>query len=118
MVLPAVSFTVVTRFCCTPWVMVPVVSPLANVTEIDSGGQVEKYPADEPEPAIVAVMSVVPGCSAVIWLFSLLIEAIDAVPTENATGPMELGQTGICLAEVMPGGRAQASCGFAALVTD
>ena len=42
MVAPLVSVTVVTRFCVTPWVMVPLVAPLAMVTLIDCGGQVEK----------------------------------------------------------------------------
>ena len=62
------SITVVTRFCCTPCVTVPLVLPFARVTEIDFGGQVEKYPADEPDPATDAVIAVVPGNSAVIWL--------------------------------------------------
>ena len=75
------SITEVTRFCCTPWVTVPLVLPFASVTEIDFGGQVEKYPADEPDPAIEAVITVVPGNSAVIWLVSALIEATEAVPT-------------------------------------
>ena len=38
----------------------PLVAPF-KVTEIDFGGQVVKYPADDPEPAIEAVMAVVPG---------------------------------------------------------
>jgi hypothetical protein len=65
--------------------MVPAVSPLASVTEIDFGGQVEKYPAEELEPATDAVMVVVPGCPAVIvtWLVVVLVtmEAMEDVPT-------------------------------------
>jgi hypothetical protein len=58
-----------------------VVLPFARVTEIDFGEQVEKYPAEDPDPAIEAVIAVVPGNSAVIWLVSGLIDAIAAVPT-------------------------------------
>jgi hypothetical protein len=61
------SYAVVVKFCVTPWVMVPTVLPLARVTEMDAGGQVEKYPAEEPEPATDAVMAVVPGCRAVMF---------------------------------------------------
>ena len=42
MALPLVSRTVVVRFCATPWVTVPEVPPLASVTLIEAGGQVEK----------------------------------------------------------------------------
>jgi hypothetical protein len=41
-----------------------------------AGGQVEKYPADDPDPATEAVMYVVPGNTAVIWPVSLMV-AID-----------------------------------------
>ena len=74
--------TVVVRSWVTPWVTVPAVEPFASVTLIDAGGQVLKYPAEEPDPAMDAVMIVVPGNSAVIWFVSLLIVAIDAVATE------------------------------------
>jgi hypothetical protein len=104
-----VSVTVVTRFCCTPWVTVPDVWPLASVTEMDLGGQVEKYPASEPEPATDAVMTVVPGCSAVISLVSLSMEAMAAVPTENWSAPIDDGQVGICLIEVTVEGSGQAA---------
>ncbi len=57
---PFVSLTVVTRFCVTPFVTVAVVFPF-NVTEMDFGGQVVKYPADDPDPAIDAETAVVPG---------------------------------------------------------
>ena len=76
-----VSRTVVTRLCVTPWVMVPFVAPFAKVTLIDFGGQVEKKPADEAEPADKTVISVVPGCAAVIWLVSLLMLATIGEPT-------------------------------------
>ena len=46
---------------------------IGSVTEIDFGGQVEKYPAEEPEPATEAVIAVVPGISAVIWLVTALM---------------------------------------------
>jgi hypothetical protein len=46
--------------------MVPEVPPLASVSEIDFGGQVEKKPADDPDVDKEAVMGVVPGCAAVI----------------------------------------------------
>ena len=42
---PLVSSTVVTTFCVTPWVTVALVPPF-NVTDIDSGGHVVKYPAE------------------------------------------------------------------------
>ena len=48
------------RFCVTPWVTVALVEPF-NVTEMDLGGHVVKYPAEDPEPATDAVMVVVPG---------------------------------------------------------
>lgn len=66
--------------------MVPEVLPLASVNEIDFGGQVEKYPAEEPEPATEAVMVVVPGCAAVIvtWLVEVLLAMVATwgLPTE------------------------------------
>src|SRR5579863_1512880 len=111
-----VSSTVVTKFCWTPWVMVPVVAPLAKVTEIDLGGQVEKYPADEPEPAMDAVMTVVPGCSAVISLFRELMEAMAALPTMNWRVPMVLGQVGMFLIEATVDGSGHAGLGFFAWV--
>ena len=69
------------RFCVTPWVTVALVVPF-NVTDIDLGGQVVKYPADDPEPATDAVMTVVPGCAAVITLVALFSVATEEVPTE------------------------------------
>jgi hypothetical protein len=60
-----VSVTTVVRFCVVPWVMVPDVVWSARVNEIDFGGQVEKKPAEEPDPATDEVMKVVPGCPAV-----------------------------------------------------
>ncbi len=72
---------VVVRFCVTPWVTVPEVFPLARLSWIDAGGQVEKYPAVDDPPATDAVITVVPGASAVIWLVTGLIEAMVAVPT-------------------------------------
>ena len=63
MELPCVSVTVVVRFCDTPCVTMPFVLPLARAILIDFGGQVEKYPADEDDCAMVAVITVVPGCS-------------------------------------------------------
>ena len=51
----------VVRFWVTPWAMLPEVAPLASETWIELGPQVEKNPADEPEPAMEAVMTVVPG---------------------------------------------------------
>ncbi len=74
------SITVVTMFCCTPWVTVASVPPF-SVTEIDCGGQVVKYPADDPEPATDAVIAVVPGCCAVITLVVLFRFATLEVPT-------------------------------------
>ena len=60
------SMTFVVRFCGTPFVTTPFVVPSARVTLIDFGGHVEKYPAEEPDPAIDALMAVVPGALAVI----------------------------------------------------
>jgi len=40
--LPCVSVTVVVRFCWTLCETVPEVCPLARVTPMDAGGQVEK----------------------------------------------------------------------------
>ena len=64
----------------------PEVLPLARVIEMDFGGQVEKYPAEEPEPATEAVMAVVPGCAAVIvtWLVVVLVTMLATwgLPTE------------------------------------
>ena len=83
--LSLVSRTVVVKFWVTPWVTVPTVFPLAKVTLIDFGGQVEKYPADELPPATDAVITVVPGWSAVIltWFVVVLVtmEAMPGVPT-------------------------------------
>ena len=42
--------TVVVRFCATPWVTVPEVAPLASVTLMEAGGQVEKYPPKSRSP--------------------------------------------------------------------
>ena len=53
-----------------------------NVTEMDFGGQVLKYPAEDPEPATDAVIAVVPGCAAVITLVALFSVATEEVPTE------------------------------------
>jgi hypothetical protein len=36
---------------------------------IEAGGQVEKYPAEDPDPATDAVIYVVPGSAAVITPF-------------------------------------------------
>src|SRR6185437_2831429 len=102
---PFVSRTVVVRFCATPCVTTPEVEPLASVTPIEAGGQVEKYPADDPDPAIDAVIAVVPGCCAVIWLFVALIEATEAVPTVKLKVPIEDSHDGT---EVTPGGSAHA----------
>src|SRR6185437_5725225 len=107
MAFPFVSVTVVVRFCCTPWVMVPLVAPLARVTSMLLGGQVLKYPAEEPDPAIEAVMAVVPGFSAVIWLLVLSIFATDAVPTLKLITPIADSQVGIC-DRFVPGGNSQA----------
>jgi hypothetical protein len=51
------------------------------VTEIDFGGQVEKYPADDPEPAIDTVMEVVPGTPAVM-VATLELVLVEMVATE------------------------------------
>jgi hypothetical protein len=79
---------------------VPLVSPFAKATEIEAGGQVEKYPADDPEPATDAVMAVVPGMLAVITLVVLSMVAIDWLPTVKERVPMEEVQAGM---EVTPG---------------
>ena len=76
------------------------VVPFARVTEIDLGGQVEKYPADDPDPATDAVIAVVPGCSAVIWLVSVLIEATIALLPCKLSVPMAAVQLGIELAAI------------------
>ena len=68
------------RFCVIPWVTVPLVAPF-KVTEMDLGGQVLKYPADDPEPAIEAVMAVVPGWAAVITFVALFSVAMVDVLT-------------------------------------
>ena len=99
MVFPAVSVTTVVRFCVTPLVTVPLVLPF-KVTEMVFGGQVEKYPADDPEPATDAVIAVVPGNAAVIWLVSLLMLATELVPTAKVSTPIALLQLG---SDVTPG---------------
>ena len=73
-----------------------------SVTEMDFGGQVEKYPAEDPEPATDAVIAVVPGCAAVIRLVALLSVATDG-------GADRVGQRADRVAsnsgtEVTPGG--------------
>jgi hypothetical protein len=68
---------------------------------MDLGGQVLKYPAEDPEPATDAVIVVVPGCAAVITLVALFRVATEAVPTEYVSAPIELEQLGT---EVTPGG--------------
>ena len=40
-----------------------------------------KYPAEDPDPAIDAVIAVVPGCAAVITLVAAFSVATDAVAT-------------------------------------
>jgi len=61
--------------------MTPLVDPSERVNLIACGGHVEKYPAEEPDPAIDALMAVVPGAVAVIWLFAELRAAMVLVPT-------------------------------------
>jgi hypothetical protein len=61
-----------------------------------AGGQVEKYPADEPEPATDAVIYVVPGSSAVITPYSS-IEAIDEVCEVYVKLPSAVEQLGYVL---------------------
>jgi hypothetical protein len=53
-----------------------------KVTEMDLGGHVLKYPAEDPEPATDAVIVVVPGCAAVMTLVALFSVATEEVPTE------------------------------------
>jgi hypothetical protein len=48
---------------------------------MDFGGQVLKYPADEPDPATEAVMAVVPGWAAVMTFVALFRVATLAVLT-------------------------------------
>ena len=90
---------VVTRFWVTPCAMLPASLPFSSVTEMFCGGQVEKKPAEEPEPFTEAVMAVVPGNCAVIWLVSLLMVAIAGVPTVKLNVPIAAVQVG---SEVTP----------------
>ena len=87
-------------FCVTPCVTVAFVLPF-KVTEMDLGGQVLKKPADEPDPAIDAVIAVVPGWAAVITLVAAFNVAVAEVPTAYDNVPIELAQTGT---ELTPGG--------------
>lgn len=73
---PFESITVELRFWLTPCVTVPAVLPLASVSEIEAGGHTEKYPADDPVDEREAVISAVPGCSAVIWFVVALMDPI------------------------------------------
>jgi hypothetical protein len=82
-----------------PCVTVALVVPF-RVTEMEFGGQVLKKPADDPDPAIEAVIAVVPGCAAVIMFVAALSIAIEEVPTEYESVPIELEQTGT---ELTPG---------------
>jgi len=86
-------------FCVTPCVTVAFVLPF-RVTEMDFGGQVLKKPADEPDPAIEAVMAVVPGCAAVMIFVAAFRVAIAEVLTAYDRVPIELEQAGT---EVTPG---------------
>src|ERR1700723_606034 len=97
--------------------MVPEVAPLAKVTLIEAGGQVEKYPADEAPCPTCAVITVVPGCSAVIWLVSVLIEATAAVPTLYVSEPIVAVQSGT-EARLWPEASGQARLGEAARVIE
>jgi hypothetical protein len=81
---PRVSVTVVVSSCGTPCVTTPFVLPLASARLIDLGGQVEKYPAEEAVCAMVAVITVVPGCCAVMTLVAELIVATAELPTGKA----------------------------------
>ena len=92
----------------TPCAMMPFVLPLARAILIDFGGQVEKYPADEDDCAMVAVMTVVPGCSAVMTLVVGLIVATEVLPDRKLSVPMELEHSG----SVAEPGRAK-ECGRA-----
>jgi hypothetical protein len=110
-VCPAVSITVVVRFCGTPCVTVPVVAPFGSVTLIEAGGQVLKYPADEADCAIDAVTTVVPGFNAVIWFDVALIVPTVELPRVKFIVPMvevhdfsELRKIPLC----MPPGQASA----------
>ena len=111
------SRTLVVRFCGTPCVTVPFVVPSARVRLIDFGGHVEKYPAEDPEPAIDALMAVVPGALAVIWLAFVLMVATVALPTEKLKKPIDDVQLGI-EANVCPGGTGQARLGDPEVVTE
>ena len=80
------------RFYVTPWVTVPLVAPF-RLTLILAGGQVEKYPAVDPDPATEAVMYVVPGNTAVIWPVSLMV-AIDGFCELYERFPVTIEQLG------------------------
>ena len=94
---PLVSVTVVVRFCETPCVNMPFVLPLAKARVIDFGGQVEKYPADEAVCARVAVMTVVPGCCAVMTLVAESMVATAELPVAKLNVPMEEEHSGSVL---------------------
>src|ERR1035441_6063569 len=94
---PRVSMTVVVRFCAMPCVTIPLVLPLAKARLIDFGGQVEKYPAEEAVCAMVAVMTVVPGCCAVITLVAELMVATAELPVAKLSVPMEEEHSGSVL---------------------
>jgi hypothetical protein len=111
---------VVTMFWVVPLVTVTGESdpdlPL-RVTEIFSGGQVEKKPAVEPVPVNVAVMRVVPGMTAVTALVTLSMVATEVLPIVKERVPMELPQVGMALREI-PVGRSQASAAVELPVTE
>src|SRR5580698_9410761 len=94
MELPSVSIAVVVRFWAAPCAMTPFVLPLAKAMLIDFGGQVEKYPAEEADCAMVAVITVVPGCSAVMIFVVGSMEATPALPLAKLKVPTEFEHSG------------------------
>ena len=92
--LPCVSIAVVVRFCTAPCATTPFVPPLAKAMLIDLGGQLEKYPADEDDCAIVAVITVVPGCSAVMIFVVGSMEATAELPLAKLNVPTEFEHSG------------------------
>src|ERR1700722_4361775 len=92
--LPSVSIAVVVRLCTAPCAMTPLVLPLAKAILIDWGGHVEKYPADDADCAMVAVITVVPGCWAVMIFVVGSMEATVELPLAKVNVPMEFEHSG------------------------
>ena len=74
-VLPLISSAVAESGCVLFWLTVTLVRPpvLGTFSVMETGGQVEKNPADEPAWVRFALMTVEPGCCAVATPFSSIV---------------------------------------------